>query len=247
MSEEQKQEEIKEEIVEEQVEQKEDDRPEQNYRAELERKTRELERMRQELAMRQQEPLKRDPNDISTWSDHELKAILNSNDPSVIPYKERANDVLLDRKVDARLARERETSKRVTAEMQLRQQFPEALDPSSELAVKMDQIMTENDLSKTPAGRLVAAKLAAAELKQDKNSSDARGRKIEQDRVSRVKGQMVDGDRSKPTDNDGNLDNKRKELADKLMDSKHEENQVDAVGQILKDRGLTKESFFKRS
>jgi len=228
-----------------------DERPEINYRAELDRKNRELERARMELASRSQEPAKRDPNDIKTWSDHEIKAIINSNDPSVLPYKDQAHEVLLDRRVEATLAKRAETDKRVHADLELRSKYPESLDPSSEMSIKMDQLIRENDLSKTPAGRLVAARLAAAELNQDKSTSDAKGRKVEKDRVTSVKSQMVDGDRPKSTPNDVNLDEKRKSLSEKLMNGSqpgrsNEKDQVDAISEILRDRGLNRDSFFKR-
>lgn len=243
MGEENKQEEVSEEVVEGQEQEVKPTADEllKNREAELARKNREIERMRTELAMRQNEPVKRDQNDISTWADHELKTIVNSNDPSVMPYKEKANEILLDRKVDARLARKLETEKKVTAEMQLRQQFPEALDPSSDLAIKMDQIISEHDLSKTPAGRLVAAKLAAAELGQGKNTSDAKKTKSEQNRVTRVKGQMVDGDRPKPTGNESSPD-KQKAFKEKLLSEKRDD--FKAVGDWMDSSGL-REKFNK--
>ncbi len=223
------------------------DRPEVNYKAELERKSREIERMRMELAARDAAPKVKDPNDMRTWPEHELKAVLSTQDPQYAQARDQANEILLDRKVDARLARKEETNKRVTAEMQLRSQFPEALDPASELAIKMDKIIEENDLSKTPAGRLVAAKLAATELNQGKNASDAQGRKKESDRVATVKSQLVDGDRPKPTENkDVNLESKRNELKDGLMDSRHEGRQVDALSKILNDRGFSQDKFFTK-
>lgn len=223
------------------------DRPIENYKAEIERKNRELERVRMELAARDAAPKVRDPNDMRTWPEHELKAVLNTQDPQYAQARDQASEILLDRKVDARLARKEETNKRVSAEMQLRSQFPEALDPASELAIKMDKIIEENDLSKTPAGRLVAAKLAAAELNQGKNASDAIGRKKENDRVANVKSQLVDGDRPKPTDSpDASLESKRKDLKDGLMDSRHEGRQVDALSKILHDRGFSQDKFFSK-
>lgn len=238
----------KEEEVTQEVPEVKDDRPEINYKAELERKNRELERVRMELASRQQEPVKRDPNDLKTWNEHELKAIINSNDPSVLPYKDQAHDILLDRKVDARLAKQQETNKRVHADLELRNKYPEALDPTSELSMKIDQLMTEHDLSRTPAGRLVAAKLAAAELNQGKNVSNAKGQKAEKDRVASVKSQMVDGDRPKSTDNNVNLDEKRKSLAEKLINTNKagnaEKESNSAMNEIIQDRFGGREGFF---
>lgn len=247
MSEEQKQEEVKEEQpVEQEVEQKEE-RPAKNYEAELARKNAELERMRIELAAKNEVKPTYNANDITTWPDHELRVLLK--DPKFAQYHAQAEDLLFDRKMEAKLASKMESQKRVSAEMQLREKFPEALDPTSELATKMEQIMTENDLSKTPAGRLVAAKLAAAELGQDKKNSDARGQKAEKDRVARVKGQMVDGDRPKPTDNVGNLDEKRKNLAERLMKSNqpgkmNENESTAAMSEIIQDRFGGRKGFF---
>lgn len=217
MEEENKEVEQKQEEVTPEVPEVKDDRPEINYKAELERKNRELERARMELASRQNEPQKRDPNDLKTWSENELKAIINSNDPSVLPYKDQAHDILLDRKVDARLAKQQETDKRVRADLELRSKYPEALDPASELSMKMDELIKEHDLSRTPAGRLVAAKLAATELNRGKNVSNARGQKAEKDRLANVKGQLVDGDRPKPTETNPD---KQKNLREKLLNEK---------------------------
>lgn len=233
----------------EKVDQKVDDRPAENYRAELERKNREIERIRAELASREAQPRAKDPNDLRTWPDHELKAVLR--DSQFAQYHDQVNDILLDRKLDARMAVREETNKRVSAEMQLREKFPDALDPSSDLAVRMEKIIQENDLSKSPAGRLVAAKLASAEINQGKNSSDARGRKIEKDRVASVKSQMVDGDRPKPTQNDSkNLDEKRKDLAEKLTKAGqkgHENASTEAMSEILKDRFGSRDDFFNKN
>src|ERR1051326_152678 len=224
---------------------KEADRPEENYKAEIERKNREIERLRMLAVQRQEQPKQRDPNDLKTWADHELKAVVNSNDPSVMPYKDQANEILLDRKVDARLARQAETHKRVTADLELKQQFPESLDPTSELSSKIDELTEKYDLDKSPAGRLVAAKLAASELNRGKDASSARAEKTEKDRVAALKANMVDGDRPAPTESGRNLDAKRKELADKLVSGK-EGQQVDALSQILKDRGMDQNSFFNK-
>ena len=207
-----------------------------NREAELDRKNREIERLRLLTVQRQEQPKQRDPNDIRTWSDHELRAIVNSNDSSVLPYKEQANELLLDRKVDARLARQAETNKRVRADLELKEKFPEALDPVSPLSVKIDELTTKYDLDKSPAGRLVAAKLAASELNQGKSASDALKDKQEQDRVARVKGQMVDGDRPKSTaPNKSDLE-KNKDLREKFLSEKSDGHK--AVTEWMDDTGL---------
>lgn len=216
-----------------------------NREAELSRKNAEIERMRNELAAKNQVKPSYNANDITTWPDHELRVLLK--DPKFTQYHNQAEDILFDRKMEVKLAAKAESEKRVSAEMQLRKQFPEALDSSSELGAKVEQIMQENDLSRTPAGRLVAAKLAAAELGQGKTASDARGQKIEKDRVSRVKGQMVDGDRPKPTDEGKNLDEKRQNLAEKLIKANQsggDKASTEAMGEILKDRFGGRDGFF---
>lgn len=241
--------EVKNEEIVNEVEQTEqpkvDERPIENYKAELERKNRELERMRMELASKNEVKPAYNPNDIRTWPDHELKVLLK--DPKFSQYHEQAEDLLFERKMETKLAAKAETEKRVSAEMQLREKFPDALDPHSELSIKMDQILRDNDLSKTPAGRLVAAKLAAAELNQGKYSADAKAQNAEKTRVARVKSQMVDGDRAKPADNAVDLDAKRSDLAKKLTlgsQKGHEKDSVEAMKDILNDRFGGREGFF---
>lgn len=218
------------------------DRPEENFKAELDRKNREIERLRMLAMQRQEQPKQRDPNDLKTWGDHELKAIVHSNDPSVMPYKDQANEILLDRKVDARLARQAETNKRVSAELELKQKFPDAADPTSELSSKIDELTSKYDLDKSPAGRLVAAKLAASELTQGKTSSDARKAKEEKDRVAGVKGQLVDGDRPKPTET-SNKTLEEKALKEKFLSEKPDG--FEAVSKWLDGSGL-RERFNKK-
>lgn len=241
-------EEVKEQVEEVAKPEVKDDRPAKNYEAELERKNREIERLRLEAAQKAVQPKQKDPNDLRTWPDHELKALRNNQ--QYAQYHGEVDDILLDRRMEAKLAAREETNKRVSAEMQLRQQFPDALDPTSEFAVKMDKIIEENDLSKTPAGRLVAAKLAAAELNQGKKTSDALGRKKEQDRVANVKSQLVDGDRPKPTETpDVTLEAKRQKLAEKLKNAsqpgpKKDEDSTEAISDILNDRFGGRKGFF---
>lgn len=220
------------------------ERPEENWKAELARKNAEIDRLRSQVdSVRHTEETRRDPADIRTWTDQELKMLKNSADPSVMAYKDQADEILLERKVRAIQARERNEERRIASDLELRSKYPEALDPSSEFSARLEHTLHEYDLSKTPAGRLVAAKIVAAELEKGANKSDVKARKNEQERVSRVKGQMVDGDRAKPTET-GVSPADREALKNDLMDSKHEDKQVAAVSKILKDRGLTQENLF---
>lgn len=232
-----------EEVIEEvqEVEEKKE-RPEENYKAELARKNAEIARLRAEKESYSAQPeRKRDPADITTWSDNELRMLKNSNDPSVAAYKDQADELLLERKVKAIQAREYENRRKEEAKAKLEAEHPEALDPTSEFSMKVEKVMREYDLSRTPAGRLVAAKIVAAEGK----ASKAKGQDNEASRVSRVKGQMVDGDRPKPTDKGKDLESKRKSLSEDLLFGK-ENRQVEAISEIMKDRGMTRESFFKK-
>ncbi len=235
----QSQEEVKDAVeeVEQEVKQ---DRPEENYKAELARKNARIAELERERLSAVEQPVKRDQNDITTWSDAELKMLRNSPDANLATYREQADDLLLERKVKAMQAKEYEARRREEAQSKLMAEHPEAMDSSSEFGRKVEQVMKEYDLSRTPAGRLVAAKIVAAEGKVSK----ATGQNKETDRVSRVKANMVDGDRPKPTETKNPSDSK--ELKDKLMNTKNEQGQIDAVGQILKDRGINRDNFFKK-
>lgn len=231
--------EVREEALEER---KEDDRPEENWKAELARKNVEIDRLRSQMeSARQSDAQRRDPADIRTWTDHELKMLKNSNDPSVSGYKDQADEILLERKVHAIRSRERNEERRIAADLELRSSYPEALDPSSEFSSRLEKTLYDYDLVKTPAGRLVAAKIVAAEMGKDSSKSEAKGRKNEADRVSRVKNQMVDGDRPKPADgNEGKMSpDKRKQLEERTIKGDDL-----AVAELLKEKGLTRDSLF---
>jgi hypothetical protein len=215
-----------------------EERPEVNYQVELARKNAELARLRAEVDERKSPP-KRDPADITTWTDQELKMLRNSTDASVAQYKEQADDVLLERKVRAIRAKESENQKREEYSSKVSELYPEANDPTSEFSAKMEKVMRDYDLHRTPAGRLAAAKIVASEG----NASDAKAKKNEADRVARVKSQMVDGDRAKPIESSKAPDEKAKDLESKLLSGK-ENQQVAAVSQILKDRGMDRQNFF---
>lgn len=220
------------------------DRPEINFRKELERKNKEIERLRQEAELRKNEQgQKRDQNDMSTWGDHELKAVLKDPSPAAAPYKDQIEDILLERKVRAMREKERMQEKRALSDLELRTAYPDALDPNSALSVKMEQIMYDYDLQKSPAGRLAAAKIAAAELGKGRSKSNANERKAEADRVASLKAKMVDGDRSKSTESSGPA-KKAEEIEKKIRTS----SLLDASGisEVLQQRGMDRKSFFGR-
>lgn len=219
------------------------DRPAINYERELERKNAQIERLRQEAELRKNEVgTKRDQNDMSTWADHELKAVAKSVDPSALPYKDQAEDLLLERKVRSMREKERMQEKRALSELELKTKYPEALDPSSEMAVKMEQIMFDYDLQKSPAGKLAAAKIAASELGKGRSSDSAKERKAEADRIASVKGQMVDGDRSKPSVSEG--PKRLEEIEAKVRNESL--TQADGFAEALKHAGIERSSFFRK-
>lgn len=132
--------------------------------------------------------------------------------------------------------------KRALSDLELKTKYPDALDPSSELSVKMEQVMYDYDLQKSPAGRLAAAKIAAAELGKGRSTSTAKERKAEANRIASVKGQMVDGDRSKPTA--GTDPKKTEDLENKIRTEGI--TSADGVAEALKARGMDRNSFFGR-
>lgn len=221
-----------------------EDRPEENYKAELARKNAEIARLRQErevLESRSQKP-KYDPNDITTWNDGELRNLANSKDPANSAWAQKADDLLLERRVKRIREQEKLQEKRVNAESRLRSEYPEALDPASEFAARMDQVIYDYDLDKSPAGRLAAAKIVASEMVKGKPKSNAMDRNAESRRIADVRGQMVDGDRSKPAEV-GNP-NKKQETVQRLS-SKNLKESASAMGDLLKEKGITSNSFFK--
>lgn len=217
------------------------ERPKANYKAELSRKNAELEKMRQELESHKAQPQKRDRDDLSTWSDHELQAIRSSNDPSAALFKSQADELLRDRWYDRRRAKEKADESRAMADLKLRQMYPESLDPSSELSVRIEDVMRELDLAKTPSGRLAAARIVAGESKGKTNAEADRD--SEASRIADVKGQMVDGDRSKaPT---GVNPKKKLEESITKLNSRSLEAQTEGMSELLKAKGLTADKFFK--
>lgn len=226
----------KEGMVEGQEPEKTEERPEENYKAELARKNARIAQLESERLAAADKPVKRDPADISTWTDAELKMLRGSNDPSVAQYKDQADELLLERKVKQIQARDYETRRKADVQNELANQFPEALDSSSEFAQRMNKVVREYDLDRTPAGKLVAAKIVAADMKAASGKSKGK----ESDRVTTVKGQMVDGDRPLPAEVKN--PNKQKDLKEKLLNegsTGHE-----ATAEWIDSRGL-REKFGK--
>ncbi len=226
---------------------KKDERPELNYLKEIERHKADKERYRQELeAEKNKQVQRRDQNDISTWSDLELKALAKSNDPSVIAYKEQAEDLLLERKVKQIRERERISEKRAITEVTLRTQYPEALDPTSEFSRRMEEVIFELDLQKSPAYRLAAAKIVAAEFQQGTGKTDAAGRKKEEARLKDVKQTLSEGDRPDPRIN--LPDTKKDEEHLKIINNpKARMEDVGAnMGELLKKKGFDFTKMFPR-
>ncbi len=203
--------EVPQEVNETEVEQ---ERPEINYKAELARKNEEISRLRAEREAESAKP-KYDVNDISTWSDNDLKLLRNSPAPEHARYKEQADELLLERKVRAIQARDMENRKKEEASSKVSEMYPEASDPTSEFSRNMEKVMKEYDLHRTPAGRLAAAKIVAAEGKTSKSKAE----KQESDRVARVKGQLVEGDKAKSTDAKS-PEKEKQNLKDKIFNEK---------------------------
>ncbi len=211
-----------------------EDRPERNYAAELERKNRQLAQKEAELeAERCRQVNRRDANDLSTWSDTELKAIKNSNDASTLPYKEQAEEILLERRIRGIREKERMSEKRAHSDLELRTKYPEAMDPASEFSAKVEQVMFDLDLHKSPAGRLAAAKIVAAETNKGRSSVDAKGRKAEADRVASVKANLSEGDRPA---GQVQAQSSQKALAD--LQARAKGGDASAMNELIKQRGL---------
>lgn len=219
------------------------DRPEINYKRELERKDAALERARQELEAERSKGGKRDQNDMNTWPDHEIKVVLKSTQPEYASMRDQAEEILLERKIRSMRERERVQEKRTLADMELRAKYPEAFDPSSELSLKMEQVVYDLDLQKSPAGRLAAAKIASAELGKGHSTSTAKERKAEANRIANVKKQMTDGDRSKPVEVE--TSSKKVEEVERRIKTEGI-TQADGVSEALKLKGMDRKTFFGR-
>lgn len=232
-------EEAVEQAVEQVQEEVKEDRPEINYKAELERRKANEERLRAELEAEKARQVKRyDPNDLTTWSENDLKAVKYTNDPNLMHLKAQADEELLERKVNAIRERERIAEKRTRAEMELRSRFPQALDASSEFAAKMEQVMYDMDLQKSPAGRLAAAEIVAARSQKGTGKAAASGRKQEEARLKDVKQTLAEGDRPDPR---GSIPNPKKE---EELKARIANGDTKAISDVLGGRGISAKDFF---
>lgn len=166
---------------------------EKNLKAENARKAIEIQRLREEAATRSQPKLVTDVNDPSTWKDHELKAALK--DPQWAHMHDAAQEEIEKRRFQRFQAQKEEETLHLNSELERQEKYPETLDPTHPMAVRMSQLMHSYRLANTPAGRLVAARLAASELQPSK--AVAAGRKQEQSRQADVKANFQ-GDPSRP-------------------------------------------------
>lgn len=218
-----------------------EDRPIENYKAELERrKAREVQLQTELDAMKeaQKTPVHdNNSSDLTRWDDNSLRLLKNSPKPEHQGYKEDAENILVERKFRALRAKEREEERRENVSKSLVDQYPDALDPSSEFSQKMNKVMQEYDLGKTPAGKLAAARIVAAEGK----SSGKTSAQVEADRVAALKANMTDGDRPKPVDMDS-PQKKDKSLKERILNSKTLDS--DAIGEWADSKGL-REKFNK--
>ncbi len=222
-----------------------DDRPEINYKMEIERRKAESERLRQELEAERSKQVKRyDANDITTWGDNELVALKNSQDPNHVQYRQKAEDELFERKMQRVLERERLNAKRANSEIELRTKYPEALDVSSEFALKMEQVMFDLDLQKSPAGRLAAARIVAGESQKGTGKASAAGRKQEEARLKDVKQTLSEGDRPDPRPNLPNPQ-KQDDLWKQANNTRDIDKSSQAMAEILKARGLSRSDLFR--
>lgn len=182
----------KEEVVEEvaaevSAEEKAETEREKNLKAENQRKALEIQRLRDELAAKshtESAPASSAPNgvDLSKYRDVELKAGLK--DPNNAHMYDQIEEELHSRRIRRIQAEDQEKALRLNTELERQKNYPETFDPSHPMAVKMSELMHSYRLDNTPAGRLVAARLASSELQQQK--AVAAGRKLEQNRQADV-------------------------------------------------------------
>ncbi len=181
--------------MEEVVEETKESEREKNLKAENARKAQEIQRLREELEAKNIRPTEPsfNPQDLTTWKDHELKAVMK--DPQYVALHDQAAELLERRRFQRFQREEQEKNLRVNTELERQQKYPETLDPTHPMAIKMSELMYQYRLDNNPAGRLLAARLAASELKQVK--ALAAGRKQEQTRQADVKANFS-GEPSRP-------------------------------------------------
>lgn len=202
-----KQEEVKEEVVEQQVEAQpeevvpeqvqeevvKEDRPEINYKAELERLRSEREQLRMELERRSQ-PAEESPEDIlRRMNDNELRSYLAL--PQYAVQHGLIQDILDERKFTRYQRKQEETRLKLDSEIERQKKYPETMNPSHPMAIRMSELMYLHRLDNSPSGRLVAAQLASIEF--EKAKAEAAGRKKEQSRQADVKANFQ-GETSRP-------------------------------------------------
>jgi hypothetical protein len=196
-NEEVKNEEVKEEVVKEETVEELKQRLE-NAKAENARKAQELHRVREELDARSSVNKETvfNPQDITTWKDHELKAVLK--DPQYAAIHDQATE-LLDRRRFQRFQAEREESTlRMKAELDRKKNFPDTLNPTHPMAIRMEEVMQEHRLERTPAGKLAAAKIAHLEMEHAKNLEAGRKAAEEKARQEALKSNVTGGGRPAP-------------------------------------------------
>jgi hypothetical protein len=233
--------------VEAQAEKPVDDRPEINYKMELERRRANEERLQRDLeAERAKQTNRYDANDITTWSDTELYALKNSVDPNHARFKAQAEDILVERKIERGIEKRQQLEKRGKAEATLRAQYPDALNPYSDFAQAMETVMSDLDLQKSPAGRLAAARIVAGESSKGSSKATAAGRKAEEARLKDVKQTLSEGDRPDPRPNMTNP--KKNEELINIVNDKHSSHEAQslAMAELLKKKGMSRNDFFKR-
>ncbi len=224
-----------------------DDRPEINYKMELERRRANEERLQRELEAEKSKQTNRyDANDITTWSDTELYALKNSQDPNHARYKAQAEDILVERKIERGMEKRQQLEKRANAEANLRSQYPEALNPYSDFSIAMEKVMSDLDLQKSPAGRLAAARIVAGESSKGSSKSTAASRKAEEARLKDVKQTLSEGDRPDPRTNLPNP-TKQDDLVKRINNPKARQEDIGAaMGDLLKQKGLDINKMFPR-
>jgi uncharacterized protein with von Willebrand factor type A (vWA) domain len=176
----------------------EEDERTKNLKMENARKAQEIQRLREQLEATTKAAPTFNPNDLTTWQDRELKAVLK--DPQYAHLHDQAEALLDKRKFRRYQAEQEEQNVRMGAELERQKNFPETFDPTHPMSARMSEILHSYRLDNTPAGRLVAAKLAASEFAAKR--AEAVGRKKEQDRQADVKASYTGESRPapKPTD-----------------------------------------------
>ncbi len=99
---------------------------------------------------------------LKGWTEIELEAYRHSK-PHVVEESK------LARTVQKHRDRELFNEKRAIADIKVRTQYPDALDPNSQLSQLIEKQMDDHDLRGNANGRLIAAKLAQIELENNQD------------------------------------------------------------------------------